>query len=79
VHYKNKTEKSIQVAFDNAPKDDKKEFMIWITENIDKKIQGFVRYKYLGKSFYALKRNGSCLKLKDMGVDANEYGDIFKE
>lgn len=77
--YKNKTEKAVKEAYEKAPKEDKKEFMIWVSENAAKEIQGFVRCMYLGKSFNVLKRSGSYLKLKDMGVDSDEYGDVFKE
>ena len=76
--YKNKTEKAVKEAYEKAPKEDKKEFMIWVSENAAKEIQGFVRCMYLGKSFNVLKRSGSYLKLKDMGVDSDEYGDVFK-
>lgn len=77
--YKDKTEKAVREAYMNAPKDDKKEFMIWVSKNVSKEIQGFVRCMYLGKNFNVLKRSGGYLKVKDMGVDTNEYGELFKE
>lgn len=77
--YKAQTEKAVRKAYDSAPKDDKKVFMTWVSKNVTKDIQGFVRCMYLDKNYNVLKKSGSYLKLKDMGVDANEYGEIFKE
>lgn len=78
--YKSKTETEVEEAFAAAPKTNRKEFMIWVTENIDRKIQGFVRCRYLsGKgSFNVLKRNGiGYLKLKDMGTES--YAEVFDD
>lgn len=77
--YKKKTEKAVEDTYALAPKEDKKEFMLWVAEHVQKELQGFVRCKYLGKRFNVLKRSESYLKLKDMGVDANEYNNLFKE
>ena len=44
-------------------KDNKKEVMIWITENVPKEIQHYVRYEYLDKEYNLLK---------------TEYGDNVK-
>lgn len=71
--YKSETEKTINETFAKAPKDDKKEFMIWVSENADQKIRGYLRSRYLGKGYNVLKRQSSYLKLKDMGVDDYEY------
>ena len=71
--YKNETENMINETYAKAPKDDKKEFMIWVSENADIRIQGYLRNKYLGKGYNVLKRQSSYLKLKDMGVDDYEY------
>ena len=78
--YKSKTETEVEEAFATAPKTNRKEFMIRVTENIDRKIQGFVRGRYLsGKgSFNVLKRNGiGYLKLKDMGTES--YAEVFDD
>ena len=78
--YKTKTENAIEEAFSQAPKDDKVTFMIWVNKNVNKKIQGFVRYKYLGNSFNVLKSgSGAYIKLKDMGVEINQYGELFEK
>lgn len=74
--YKKKQEEKIERAYKKAPKEDKKQFMIWVTENIDKDLQGFVRCKYLGRSYNVLKRSSGYLKLKDMGVE--NYEKLFE-
>ena len=76
--YVAKTETEVEDAFEKAPKENRKAFMIWVTKCVDKKIQGYVRCRYLdGKgSFNVLKRNGTgYLKLKDMGID--NYSEVF--
>ena len=78
--YKSKTEAAVEQAFIAAPKEDRKEYMIWVTKNVDKKIQGYVRCRYLyGKgSFNVLKKSGmGYLKLKDMGTD--NYTEVFDD
>lgn len=78
--YKNETEAKVEEAFEKAPKKDRKEFMLWVTEHVDRKLQGCVRCRYLdGKGSYnVLKRNGKgYLKLKDMGVE--DYKEIFND
>lgn len=51
-----KVHKNVLKFYQEAPKEDKKEFMIWVTNNVPKVIQGFVREKYLGKSKSVLTR-----------------------
>lgn len=70
--YKNKTEKAVKEAYEKAPKEDKKEFMIWVSENAAREIQGLVRCMYLGKPFNVLKKSVGYLKLADMGIDLDE-------
>ena len=71
-NYKNKVEKAVDEAYNQAPKSDKKEFMVWVDKNVKKDWRGFVRNKYFGKSFNVLKRSSGYLKLKDMEVEINE-------
>ena len=76
--YKSRIEAAVEKAFTEAPKTSCKEFMIWIERNVEKKIRGYVRCRYLnGKgSFNVLKKNGGYLKLKDMQEDySGEKGD----
>ena len=75
--FKKNREKEIEDAYKKAPKDDKKVFMLWVDENVDKEIQGYVRCKYLGKSFNVLKKSSGYLKLKDMGVE--DYKEAVEE
>ena len=75
--YKRKVTDEINVAFAQAPQDDEKTFMIWVTENVDRSIQGYVRNKYLGKPYNVLKKGDHYLKLKDMGI--NDYKEFMKE
>lgn len=49
-NFVDKVSKNVVRYYHEAPKEDKKEFMIWVTNNVPKVIQGFVREKYLGKS-----------------------------
>lgn len=53
--YKEEMEKKIDEAYSRAPKGDRKEFMIWVSENVDRGLQGFVREKYLGRPYNVLK------------------------
>ncbi len=73
--YVSETEAEVEKAYAMAPKADKKEFMIWVTEHVRKEIQGCVRQKYLKNSYQVLKHGQGYLKLKDMGV-AN-YEEVF--
>lgn len=75
--FKKNREREIEEAYKNAPKEDKKAFMLWVSENVDKAIQGYVRCKYLGYDYNVLKRNANYLKLKDMGVE--DYKEVVDE
>ena len=71
------TENIIRKYYNEAPKNDKKKFMIWVDSNVPKKYRGFCRSLYLGDPINVLKKhNGSgYLKLKDMGIE--DYGKLF--
>jgi hypothetical protein len=45
----------INDCYNRAPKADKKEYMIWITQNCPKEIQGYMRQKYLKQNWHVLK------------------------
>lgn len=81
VEYINKTEKEIEHYFSITPKDNKKEFMIFVTKNIPREYQAYVRELYLGNPINVIKGgNKKCpnyKKLKDMGV--SNYLEIFRE
>ena len=77
--YKNNIEKDIEEYWNNAPKEDKKEFMIWVDSICPKNIKGYVRCKYLNKKYNVLKNNkNSYKKLKDLGICEN-YSALFSD
>lgn len=49
------TENVVNEYFHNAPKTDKKEFMIWVAKNVPKKYRGFCRELYYGKEINVIK------------------------
>lgn len=79
--YIEKTEKTIREYYNQAPKDSKKDFMIWIDRNIPKKYRKYCKSLYFGKSINVIKSheggNPKYSKLKDMGV--SNYADIFTQ
>ena len=60
-----------------APKGSRKEFMVWVNSNVNRKIRGYVRMKYLGQPYNVLKKSTGYLKLKDMGV--TDYKEVLSE
>ena len=75
------TENTVYRYFHDAPKSDKKGFMIWIDKNVPKKFRGFCKELYYGKKINVIKmcQYGApkYLKLKDMGVA--DYNSLFLE
>lgn len=55
-NYVSDMEDSIREYHHIAPKQDKKEFMTWVTEQVPKKYQGYVRAIYLQQQYNFLKR-----------------------
>ena len=79
MEFKNNTNELINNYYNEAPKDDKKSFMIWVTNNCPEKIKGYVRAKYLGQNYNVLKGgNGSYKKLKDMDI-YKTYSALFAD
>jgi hypothetical protein len=77
IKYKNDLEKEVEKYYNLAPKHDRKEFMIWVSDNCDKTIMGYVRCKYLNKQFNTLKNSaGGYKKLKDLGI-SESYSALF--
>lgn len=78
--YIKNTEVEVNTWFKVAPKENKKDFMIYIEQNVPRELRGYVRCKYLGKEFNYIKngneQNPSYKKLKEMGIDDN-YSAIF--
>lgn len=81
VEYINRTEKEVKSYFNNAPKENKRDFMIFVSENVPKEYQGYCREMYLGHSINVIKSgNEKCphyKRLKDMGI--MNYSEIFRE
>ena len=81
VDYINRTEKTVREYYNEAPKDNKKEFMIWVSENVPRKYQVYCRELYFGNEINVIKSgNDKCphyKRLKDMGVE--DYSKIFVE
>ena len=68
--YIHNTELKIKEYFDKAPKDDKKEFMLWVESNVPNSIKAFVREKYYGREYNLIKnRSGRYLKINEMEDD----------
>ena len=71
--YIHNTELEIKDYFDKAPKDNKKEFMVWVEANIPNRIKAYVREKYYGKEYNLIKsKSGRYMKLCEMEAKDNE-------
>lgn len=70
MDYVKNTSKSVSEAYKDAPKDgEKKEFMMWVNQNVKKELQGLVRNRYLGKEINFLKNgNTGYKKANDIGL-----------
>ena len=59
----------IEKYYTEAPKSDKKEYMLWIDENVPRELRGNLRNKYLNKSFHLIKKfNGGYKTAKEIGI-----------
>lgn len=81
MKYINETTKNIKQYYDDAPKTNKKDFMIYVSENVPKEYQVYCRELYYGHDINVLKsgnkKSPRYKKLKEMGVD--DYSVLFKE
>lgn len=80
--YISNIDKEVNYYISNAPKENKRNFMVYVTKNVPKNLQSYVREKYLGREVNYIKShsNTNCphyKKLKDMGIV--NYTDLFKE
>ena len=64
--YMEKTKAAVREAYGAAPKESRKEFMVWVNNNADHRIRGFVREKYLGHGYCVLKKGGAYMKIGDI-------------
>lgn len=76
LEYVKATNEKINDYYIRAPKGDKKEFMIWITQNCPKGIQGYLRQRYLNKDWHVLKtcygKSVKYKKIRELGIDMSE-------
>lgn len=81
MKYITETTKNIKQYYDTAPKTNKKDFMIYVSENVPKEYQVYCRELYYGHDINVLKsgnkKSPRYKKLKEMGVD--DYSMLFKE
>lgn len=81
IEYINKTEKEVKTYFNGAPRENKRDFMIFVSQNVPKEYQGYCREMYLGHNINVIKSgNEKCphyKRLKDMGI--LNYSEIFRE
>lgn len=62
--------KMIEESYRNAPKEDKKSFMIWVNQNVNKSVQPYVRCKFLGQAYNILKKGrDGYKKVKDLEME----------
>ncbi len=80
--YLRSMKEKIEDYYSKAPKDDRKKYMIWVTENCPKEIQGYMRQKYLKNEYHVLKTcyaNGTKYKkINEMGLE-QKYAALFAE
>ena len=77
--YLNKRESIIQEYLNQAPKTNRKEFMLW-TENIPREYRGFVRSKYLGEDYNLIKsKSGRYKKFKEIEEFFTKENETEKE
>lgn len=78
IEYRDNTLNRIDKYYKLAPKGTIKEFMMWVTNNCPKNIQGYVRNIYLNKPNNVLMK-GYCgyKKLKDMDI-ADSFSELFE-
>lgn len=78
IEYKNNTTKLVWDYYDKAPKENKKEFMIWVDENCSPEVRGCVKNIYLGREFNVLKgRCGNYKKLSDLNI-VKGHSELFE-
>lgn len=81
IKYIDDMEKKIKEYYKEAPKNNKKEFMNYVTQHVPKKYQHFCRDLYIGRKINVLKSGSKesphYKKLNEMGID--DYSKLFME
>lgn len=79
--YVRDTETEVQKYFNEAPKDNKKTFMIWTDKNVPKKFRSYVKNLYFGKKINVIKSKNDAQphykQLNEMGI--TDYVGLFRE
>lgn len=71
------TKESIREYFNSAPKENRKEFMIWVESNVPQNIKHYVRNEYLCIEYNLLKNGKQGYKrMIDLGFD-DKYSVLF--
>ena len=72
-------DKLVNEYYIKAPKEDRKEFMIWVDQNVPAGLIGYVKNKYLNKEYNYIKsgneKSPRYRKLNEMGVV--NYNEVF--
>ena len=67
--YMRDTNAKIEEYYTEAPKGDKKEYMLWVDANIPRELRGNLRNKYLNKPCHPIKKsNGGYKSAKEIGI-----------
>lgn len=78
IEYKNRTTKLVLDYYNKAPKENKKDFMIWVDSNCPLDIRGCVKNIYLGRGFNVLKgRCNNYKKLNDLNI-VKDHSELFE-
>lgn len=77
-NYVEKTKKEVEDYFNKAPKNSRKDFMIWVDKSVPKCYNGYVKNLYLGnENNYIKTGTGHYKKMSEMGYKG-EYLDLFE-
>ncbi|MCX7746916.1 MAG: hypothetical protein N2645_08500 [Clostridia bacterium] len=80
--YRNNINEKIEDYYTKAPKEDRKEYMTWVTNHCPKEIQGYLRKKYLNEDYHVLKTNyiksTKYKNLSELGLD-HECSALFND
>jgi hypothetical protein len=74
LEWKNQKEYLIEKYYGMAPKEDMKEFMVWVTNNCPTEVQGYVRMKHKNVPYNILKnKHGGYKRGKDLGLNYFDF------
>lgn len=75
--YVKTTKEEITKYYSDAPKENRKDFMIWVEQNVPQNIKHYVRNEYLGNQYNLLKAGKSGYKrMSELGFD-DRYSVLF--